>query len=138
MEKGGTFNCFGPGSKPGGCRILGFFSSKKNPKNRRKIADFTEKFPKFHQIDYRWRISCRPPPINEKSAIFRRHLAKFCSLAATWGVGNPCRGVALRRIMGFPHHEKVGVPKWHPSGTPRRSFAMPQQSAAPPRRSYCS
>ena len=52
----------------------------KNPKNRRNIGDFTENCPKILQIDYRWRISCRPPPITEKSAIFRRNFAKFCSL----------------------------------------------------------
>ena len=42
MEKGGNLQCFGPGSNPRGCIILGFFGLKKktrkigkNPKNRR-------------------------------------------------------------------------------------------------------
>ena len=33
-------------------------------------------------------------------------------------VGNPRRGVALRRRVGCPHCGEAGVPKWHPSGMP--------------------
>ena len=40
-------------------------------------------------------------------------------------VGNPCRGVALRRSVGCPRSREVGVLKWHPSGTLQRSFATP-------------
>ena len=46
-------------------------------------------------------------------------------------VGNPRRGVDLLQGVGYPHRGKAEVPKWHPSGTPRRSIAAP-------RRSYCS
>ena len=37
-------------------------------------------------------------------------------------VGNPRRGIALHRRVGFPLRYEAGVPKWHPSGTPRRSY----------------
>ena len=59
-------------------------------------------------------------------------------------VGNPRLGVALRhsvgcprRRVGCPHHGEDGVPKWHPLGTPRHSFATSQRRATP-RWSYCS
>ena len=59
-------------------------------------------------------------------------------------VGNPQRSVALHRDVecprhgvGCPHRSKAGVPKWHPSGTPRHSFATSQRRATP-RRSYYS
>ena len=39
---------------------------------------------------------------------------------------------------GMPHREEVKVPKWHPSGTLRRSKATPQRSSVMPRCSYCS
>ena len=59
-------------------------------------------------------------------------------------VGNPRRSVALRhsvgcpcRNMGCPHRGEAGEPKWHPSGTPRHSFATSQRRATP-LRSYCS
>ena len=42
-----------------------------------------------------------------KSGIFR---FLCCS------VGNPRRGVALRRSVGCPHRGEVGVLKWHPLG----------------------
>ena len=43
-------------------------------------------------------------------------------------VGNPRRGVDLRQGMGHPHRGEAEVPKWHPSGTPRRSNATPQHN----------
>ena len=84
-----TFNVLAQVQIHEAAEFWGFLASKKTRKigeiteksvKTRKIGDFTENCPKFHQIDYRWRISCRPPPINEKSTIFRRYLAKFCSL----------------------------------------------------------
>ena len=59
-------------------------------------------------------------------------------------VGNPCCGVDLRQGVGYPRRGEAEVPKWHPSGMPRRSKAtplrrpMPQHSSTTPRRSYCS
>ena len=76
--------------------------SVKTRKNRRNIGDFTENYSKIHQIDYRWRISCRPPPITEKSAIFRRDFAKFCSLVVEnreGGGGGGWFGVARLQIQ---------------------------------------
>ena len=46
-------------------------------------------------------------------------------------VGNPHRGVDLCQGVGYPFHGEAKVPKWHPSGMPRRRKARP-------RRSYCS
>ena len=51
-------------------------------------------------------------------------------------VGNPRHGVALHRNVGCPRRGEVGVPKWHPSGTPRHSFATSQRSATPLRSYY--
>ena len=45
---------------------------------------------------------------------------------------------------GIPHRDEAEVPKWHPSGMPRRSKATPwrrstpKHSSATPRRGYCS
>ena len=39
-------------------------------------------------------------------------------------VGNPLCGVDLRQGMGYPRRGEAKVPKWHPSGMPRRSKAM--------------
>ena len=55
-----------------------------------------------------------------------------------YNVGNPRRRVALRRNVGCPHHNEAEVPKWHPSGTLRRSLAMSQRNNATPRRRHCS
>ena len=53
-------------------------------------------------------------------------------------VGNPCRGITLRHRVGCPYRGEAGVPKWHPSGTLQRSFAMPQHSNATLQRRHCS
>ena len=59
-------------------------------------------------------------------------------------VGNPCCGVDLRQGVGYPHRGEAEVPKWHPSGMPRRSKAKPhrrstlQRSSATPWRKYSS
>ena len=36
-------------------------------------------------------------------------------------VGNPCHGVDLHQGVGYLRRGEAEVPKWHPSGTPRRS-----------------
>ena len=41
-------------------------------------------------------------------------------------LGNPRHDVDLHRSVGHPRHGEAGVPKWHPSGTPRRSGATPR------------
>ena len=38
-------------------------------------------------------------------------------------VGNPRCGVDLCQGMGYPRCGEAKVPKWHPSGTPRRSIS---------------
>ena len=59
-------------------------------------------------------------------------------------VGNPHRGVDLRQGVGYPHRSDAEVPKWHPSGTSRRSKATSRRrptshrSSATPQRSYYS
>ena len=128
MEKGGKLHRFGPGSILGGCRFLLFLGPKKNgrkigeiaeksgkvgenPRNGRYFGDFTEIFPKIHQIDYRWRISCRPPPITEKSAKYRRFLAKFCSMPARV-LGVIWKPSLVTPFLGFKKKEKpaLGTP----------------------------
>ena len=50
----------------------------------------------------------------------------------------------LRQGLEHPRRGKAEVTKWHPSNTPRHSFAtlwrrpIPQRSSTKPRRSYCS
>ena len=39
-------------------------------------------------------------------------------------VGNPRRVIDLRQGVGYPRRGEAEVPKWHPSGTPRRSIAV--------------
>ena len=46
-------------------------------------------------------------------------------------VGNPRRDLDLRQGVGYPRCGEVEVPKWHPSGMPRRGIAAP-------RLRYCS
>ena len=41
-------------------------------------------------------------------------------------VGNPRRGIDLCQGVGHPRHGEAEVPKWNPSGTPRRNKAMPR------------
>ena len=54
-------------------------------------------------------------------------------------VGNPRCGVDLRQGVDlcqgvkYPRRGKAEVPKWHPSGTPRRSIATPRCSYYSPR-----
>ena len=54
MEKGGNPQCFGPGSNPRGCRILGFFGLKKKT---RKIGEIAEKSVKTRKIAEKSAIS---------------------------------------------------------------------------------
>ena len=44
-------------------------------------------------------------------------------------VGNPRRGVDLRQGVGTLAVARPGSQKWHPSGTPRHSFATPRRRA---------
>ena len=118
VEKGGTLHGFDPGY-----RILVFWTQKKKPKYRRNhqknreisvknryFGDFTEICPKNDQIDYRWRISCRPPPITEISAIFRRYFPKFCSLHNTM---NPSTVGLLENLNESCHfHSRIGLKNW--------------------------
>ena len=39
-------------------------------------------------------------------------------------IGNPHLGVDLRHGVGYTHRDEAEVPKWYPSGTPRRSIIV--------------
>ena len=64
--------------------------------------------------------------------------AKFGLLRRS--VGNPRCGVDLRQGVGHPRRSEAEVPKWHPSGTPRRSKATPWRRPMPQRSSssFCT
>ena len=57
--------------------------------------------------------------------------------APTPQLREPMHDVDLSRSVGHPRRGEARVPKWHPSGMPRRSGATPWRRP-PPRHSYCS